>query len=82
MPLESIHKLAFKAAQAAHCAGEQGKYWEMHDRLFENQKALEPWAPHAEAVGLDVAEVRGVPREREVRPGDPARHGRGAQGRA
>jgi hypothetical protein len=55
MPLESIHKFAFKAAQAASCAGEQGKYWEMHDRLFESQKALEPWTPHAEAVGLDVA---------------------------
>ena len=55
MPLESIHKLAFKAAQAASCAGEEGKFWEMHDRLFENQKALEPWAPHAEAIGLDVA---------------------------
>jgi hypothetical protein len=55
MPLESIHKFAFKAAQAARCAGEQGKYWEMHDRLFENQKALEPWTPHAEAVGLDIA---------------------------
>ena len=54
MPLESIHKFAFKAAQAAHCAGEEGKYWEMHDRLFESQKALEPWTPHAEAVGLDV----------------------------
>jgi protein-disulfide isomerase len=52
-PLESIHKLAFKAAEAAHCAGEQGKYWEMHDRLFANQKALEPWKAHAEAVGLD-----------------------------
>jgi len=55
MPLESIHKLAFKAAQAAHCAGEEGKFWEMHARLFENQKTLEPWNPHAEAVGLDVA---------------------------
>jgi hypothetical protein len=54
MPLESIHKSAFKAAQAASCAGEQGKFWEMHDRLFENQRALEPFTPHAEAVGLDV----------------------------
>jgi protein-disulfide isomerase len=56
LPLESIHKLAFKAAEAANCAGEQGKYWEMHDRLFENQKALEPWTTHAEAVGLNVAQ--------------------------
>lgn len=55
MPLESIHKFAFKGAQAANCAGEQGKYWEMHGRLFENQKSLEPWGPHAEAIGLDLA---------------------------
>ena len=27
----------------------------MHDRLFENQKTLVPWSPHAEAIGLDVA---------------------------
>jgi protein-disulfide isomerase len=55
LPLESIHKQAFKAAEATHCAGEQGKFWEMHDRLFENQRALEPWNAHAEALGLDVA---------------------------
>jgi protein-disulfide isomerase len=54
-PLESIHKLAFKAAEAANCAGEQGKFWEMHDRLFANQKSFEPWKAHAEAIGLDVA---------------------------
>ena len=54
LPLESIHKQAFKAAEAANCAGDQAKYWEMHDRLFENQKALEPWNTHAEAVGLDL----------------------------
>jgi protein-disulfide isomerase len=52
-PLPS-HNLAPKAGEAAHCAGDQGKYWEMHDRLFANQKALEPWSPHAEAIGLDV----------------------------
>jgi protein-disulfide isomerase len=54
-PLESIHKLAFKAAEAVRCAGEQGKYWEMHDRLLANQRTLEPWMPHAQAVGLDAA---------------------------
>jgi len=52
--LESIHKLAFKAAEAANCAGEQGRYWQMHDRLFASQKELEPWTAHAEAVGLDL----------------------------
>ena len=39
-PLTQIHPQAFKAAEAAHCAGEQGKYWEYHDRLFANQSAL------------------------------------------
>ena len=55
LPLERIHKLAFKAAEASHCAEEQGQYWEMHDRLFQHQRALEPWSGHAEALGLDVA---------------------------
>jgi protein-disulfide isomerase len=55
LPLESIHRSAFKAAEATHCAEEQGKFWEMHDRLFANQRALEPWSGHAEAIGLDVA---------------------------
>ena len=50
-----MHKQAFKAAEATHCAEEQGKYWEMHDRLFQHQRALEPWSGHAEALGLDVA---------------------------
>lgn len=55
LPLESIHPLAFQAARAAHCAGDQGRFWEMHARLFANQRALEPWSAHAEALGLDVA---------------------------
>jgi protein-disulfide isomerase len=54
LPLESIHTVAFKAAEGAKCAGEQGKYWEMHDRLFENQNKLQALTPHAEAIGLDV----------------------------
>lgn len=55
LPLESIHKNAFKAAEASHCAGEQKKYWEMHDRLFANQNALEPamLTAHAQAIGVD-----------------------------
>jgi len=58
-PLESIHKSAFKAAEAARCAGEQGKFWQMHDRLYANQTSLEPAKPHAEAIGLDVAKFEG-----------------------
>jgi protein-disulfide isomerase len=42
LPLEELHPLAFKAAEAAECAGSQGKFWEMHDQLFANQNALAP----------------------------------------
>jgi len=56
MPIASLHPLAFKAAEASHCAEEQGKFWQMRERLFANQKALLPWNGHAEALGIDVAQ--------------------------
>ena len=56
LPLEAIHKEAFKAAEASHCARDQGKYWEMHDRLFANQRQIgrEDLTKHAQAIGLDT----------------------------
>jgi protein-disulfide isomerase len=39
-PLDNIHQDAQKAAEASQCAGDQGKFWEMHDKLFENNQAL------------------------------------------
>jgi len=41
MPLSSIHPFAYGAAQAARCAGEQGKFWEYHDLLFADQNKLD-----------------------------------------
>lgn len=40
-PLEGMHFKARKAAEAAHCAAEQGKFWEMHDILFEQSANLD-----------------------------------------
>lgn len=40
MPL-GFHKDARKAAQAAHCAGEQGRFWEMHKLLYANNRQLQ-----------------------------------------
>jgi len=37
------HPYALQAAEAAHCAGEQGKFWEYHDRLFDRQTAGQGW---------------------------------------
>jgi protein-disulfide isomerase len=40
LPLPQLHPNAIKAAEAAQCANEQGKFWDMHDKLFANQGAL------------------------------------------
>lgn len=53
LPLEQLHRNAFKAAIAVRCANEQGKYWQMHDQLFANQQTLDQWDARAGAVGLD-----------------------------
>ena len=59
-PLESIHPQAFKAAESSYCADEQGTYWEMHDRLFANQKDLgvKDLPKHAEALSMDVTKFQ------------------------
>jgi len=55
-PLTRIHPHAELAAEAAEAAGAQGKFWEMHDILFENQNNLEPpdLLHYATRLGLDT----------------------------
>jgi protein-disulfide isomerase len=56
-PLEEVHPHALNAAQAAECAGGQGKFWQMHDLLFTNQLHLGMKDLHGFAgqLGLDMA---------------------------
>jgi protein-disulfide isomerase len=56
-PLEEVHPHALPAALAAEAAGAQGKFWPMHDLLFENQAKLKPHhlRAYAERLELDMA---------------------------
>jgi protein-disulfide isomerase len=68
-PLRKIHPFAFSAAVGAEAAGKQGKFWEMHDLVFENQHKL---AAHfmmllAEEIGLDIAQFEQDLQQEEIR---------------
>ncbi|MFQ5431507.1 MAG: DsbA family protein [Nitrospinota bacterium] len=56
----NFHKKAPKAAEAAHCAGEKGKFWEMHDLLFENQMRLDipSLINHGDKLGLNLDDFK------------------------
>jgi protein-disulfide isomerase len=58
-PLSQIHPHAEHAAEAAEAAGEQGKFWEMHDCLFEHQRQLddEHLARYADELSLDTPKL-------------------------
>jgi protein-disulfide isomerase len=59
-PLAEAHPHAVLAAQSAEAAGAQGRFWEMHDMIFEHQDALEPedLVGYAEALGLDITRFK------------------------
>lgn len=59
-PLVELHPMAQMAAEAAEGAGAQGKFWEMHDALFDHQRRLDERAIEAmaEAIELDLPRFR------------------------
>jgi len=70
-PLTQAHPYALIAAEAAEAAALQGKFWQMHDLLFEQQTLLEPdiIASWAERIGLNLEQLgndirQGVPEKR------------------
>lgn len=70
-PLDTIHPNAHIAAEAAEAAASQGKYWEMHDLLFErqsdwstNSSPIEVFVGYAESLGLNKDEFRGAVSQR------------------
>ncbi len=73
LPLQSIHQNAALAARAAEAAGVQGKFWGMHDMIYENQKEWSDlpdprprFNDYAQRLGLNVEKFRTDTDSREV----------------
>ncbi|MDX2023981.1 MAG: thioredoxin domain-containing protein [Deltaproteobacteria bacterium] len=64
-----FHQNAKPAALAAHAAGEQGKFWQMHDKLFANQQALSPedFDKYAQELGLNVSKFKAAQQSEKVK---------------
>lgn len=80
LPLD-FHPNALKAAQAARCAGDQKKFWEMHDLLSANPDALGPeaYARYARDIGLDAGAFKACI-ESDKHVADILESGKGAVG--
>ncbi len=67
LPLNDVHPHAQMAAEAAEAAAAQGSFWNMHDKLLDNQDRLTPpdLGRYAEAIGLDVERFWAELRRRE-----------------
>jgi protein-disulfide isomerase len=87
LPLPASHPLAELAAESAEAAGSQGKFWEMHDMLFEQQRQVtdkQDLAVLAESLDLDIerfrAEVLGRRHQARVQRDRDRAHHDGAHG--
>ncbi|MBX4197335.1 DsbA family protein [Candidatus Saccharibacteria bacterium] len=65
LPLTAIHQNAFAGARAAEAASLQGKFWQMHDKLYDNQNAwtsssspLDLFSQYAQQIGLNVTQFK------------------------
>ena len=74
-PITGIHPNALAAASAAEAAGAQGKYWEMHDAIYENQdnwskltsdKRTDQFVAYAKQVGVDEAKFKAELESKEI----------------
>jgi protein-disulfide isomerase len=69
-PIDNLHPQARAAAEAARCAGEQGKFWEFHDKIYAG--APDATAPtmqkYAEELGLDAAKFEACRSGRKYQP--------------
>lgn len=59
-PILQLHPQADRASQAAECAGDQDRYWDMHDQLFADQSEWDTTADQAKASFQRYAEVIGL----------------------
>jgi protein-disulfide isomerase len=68
LPLNNIHPRAQAAAEAAACANNQGKFWQYHDLIFANNRALsdEDFEGHASELGLEMTAFRQCVQNRET----------------
>jgi protein-disulfide isomerase len=65
-----FHPNAMPAAEAACAAGEQGKFWQMHDKLYENQQQLSPenYSKWAQDIGLNMGKFKSSVDSHECKP--------------
>jgi protein-disulfide isomerase len=70
LPLQTIHRHAWKAAEAAECARRQGKFWQMHDLLFQNQRQLDEASleDRGQIIGLEIAQFRNCLKNNQAAP--------------